>query len=1560
MKRSNTHRKLGKKSKKGLFFVSFIFLLVVGFLLRQPLLKCGVDVALNALFPKSAFEEVSYESLQWDNGRIVLSGMKAVGKVRRITVDRLEVGCSFSLFPLHFQPNLVLVHPEVTLEQSPSSATRASTKALTALLPTKYCSVKMDVHSGVINLRNGFENQRFYFVYQSGNTEEKIGSFSLAYDPNQFTLPLLFVDMQMEEQKLATEVKLQQVDVARLLKVASFFYPEFQEGWNNVEGELELSCKALFDLPLSFTQVSGFLDVHNLNGSNTQLGIQTEIEDFHGEFTYPFYSDDEGPIWKRVMAQASLKGCDFVSTKKAWGIKGVDAHLLLDPNLDPAFNVQGSLIRGGVESDLTMEGKGSVHEDRTFWLELAVQLEKGKEAFLSLCSLEKEKYVVQANLVGVSCAEFSLLNKLFSFSSPLAEHLEIDQGTVEGKITAWLEAGNLSCLQFENLLVKNLHFVDPETKIGASIETIHLDSRFENQKITHLSALLSKGSLHHQKWDCKDLAVEVQIENDQFLPSTMHGMIAGVELHAQAEGAILAPDIDIVFCSTANRLFPLLFPGAVFSHQAVTVTSSIKKEDNEYNVLSRLEFENDPQGIEQVTFGCSLNKLLSMEIEEGWVRCEKISSEIYQPLIAFLAPQCKMDGAWDLFGTFNRKEIALSLQGSQVTFDHPMGVLHLDSIGAHDPMLLKTEGRIALKYDLVAKKWAADIPLSDARFLDKKWGLALDHVKGLLKFDGTRITGEKLSVDCAVNDKVYLEHFGFDLFADTAEKRLALFNLRGNLILGKEERVQVGAQNLDYQNGRASFNLYAQSGAKELMRIAGTAVEDVQGNVQFSFERGKTHLFNTDLSGSRLVLNHWTELSFVESYCQLDLANLHTLVGDFAKRGLATVPNGLVKGIQTLKPEGVLHTKVGYQMGREGLVFHLGGENLKVGNKPIKRFVIKGDKKGASWTVTQMQVDQIIASAVFVPNESRIDFLKFEVASGDGLRAKGNGKLLYDKQRFLANLESLRVDLGVISSAQNLKGCLTAQGEAFVDLPQEERTWSGAALLNTAMEFTHPVALQVKNKERLKCQFSADSGIKFQGIDLAIQGKASPALVGQSLFAALEYELATSKWKAKGCQFSFAPAWIDALSKAQVFPESVVQVVRSNETIKGSLDFEGNSKNFSLEGSLSDGVYKIVDRDWKLSQLAFKGSAKDFLFRGKSTCEEVPLLFLLQLDFSQELLGMLKVQENPNAAGVKVLFRKNGTKELSLESIQGLYSGLDVQLTREKSSARGDLTAFEGTVKCDMSQAARLLSKELQGKVKEFRVGKGYELSGRFALGKKGLNTFHFFGELRGKDFGLMGLEFQELHAQAEVRPEQMILRNVSIADEAGAIAIRQIKLQKQDQKWSFDIPYVKISELSPSTLQKRLAPDKSLKPFVIKNLYLEGLRGVLGDLATYTGQGQLNFANSVKKESNFLDLPMNIIKDLGLDFGLLTPIYGELVLQIKGDKCYFTEMTNAFSEGRRSQFFLTEQSGPAYLDLSGNLHMDLKMKQDHLLKIVEPFILTVRGTLEKPRYGLQKIKDEN
>jgi len=170
---------------------------------------------------------------------------------------------------------------------------------------------------------------------------------------------------------------------------------------------------------------------------------------------------------------------------------------------------------------------------------------------------------------------------------------------------------------------------------------------------------------------------------------------------------------------------------------------------------------------------------------------------------------------------------------------------------------------------------------------------------------------------------------------------------------------------------------------------------------------------------------------------------------------------------------------------------------------------------------------------------------------------------------------------------------------------------------------------------------------------------------------------------------------------------------------------------------------------------------------------------------------------------------------------------------------------------------------------------------------------------------------------------------------------------------WEISIPYIRGEHIQPSLLKKVGETPKEPKPFQIRQLTLTHLSGVLGRPLTFVGKGSFYFTQKEKRDPSMFDLPRAFLKEWGLDLALLSPVRGTATIEIKQGKLFFHSLCDTFSDGDHSEFYLAETE-PSYIDFSGALFLNLRMKQNVALKIVEPFTLSVRGTWQKPSYTLR------
>jgi hypothetical protein len=1363
MKRLGKRKK--QKKKVGRFvFLSLLFFAACAAFFREPLITSGVNLALRLLLPVESWDGIQHQKIEWKNGRLTIAGLELKGEEFQAHVDRVDVTFSFASF--HLRPEVLCLHPEVTIQKSKEDSGKGLAP-LAALIPSSRFSLKLDVQNGVLNLHDGQQLARLFFNFQSGQTKEKIGALSLSYDPSPLIPPALFVDLRMEQERLQADLHVQQLDVARCLQLTTFFVPSLPTGWREVRGELELSSRVLFDSSLVFSQMGGTIDLQGFSAHNPTQGIDTQADSLHAEFTYPFYSDEEGPIWKRLMASLSLQGGEFVCSK--WGMRNVHADLNLDPNTDPAFNLGGTLVCEEKTSPLQIEGKGSMHEDSTFWLEMSLKAAKDREAFVTVCSTEEENYVVQADIKKLSEGELAIAHALASFYEPAMKKWSLKRGDLSGKCAAWIERGEMVKFDWDTLIFRNLQLVSEGEALSLKVQQLESAGQFNHHVLAECTTHISGGVAKMGAWQADNMEATLHIDDEKFVSSTLTGKVKGIETECHLSGDISAPDIDLALTATARELLAPFFPTAQWPDSGVGVTASLKAEDGGYTLLGRADFVEG----HQVSFGSSFKIDPAIQLDEGWIRSEKLPPFLFQPFVAQAAPGSTLDGEWDLFGNFNGKEVVLSLQGNRVAFDHPTFFLTVDSIGVKDPLLLKTDGRLALTYQIQEASLKGELALKGAQIKEKK--------------NGTVIEG-----------------FGADIAFDTAADTWNLLSPRGIVTLGAQQ-LFVGGRGVELGGGKGFFDLHLRSQKEEIARLAGRIEKSQTKEIRCLFERGKTHLFKIDLSGSRLAFAPDGALAAAEAYFQLHLHELPKHIQTLS--GL-----GVIQGIPA--PEewsGTVHAKVSMLDAAGRFGFHVEGKELTLGDTRVATFGLKGTKSGTAWAIDQFNWDKM------------------------------GGSLLLTYQNSLLQL--------------------------------------------TKSDLTMPSGMRVKSSKPIQCQFSP----------------------GSCAIKAFEF---------------------------------IVEEGKVAHELKGSATLTSGKEGFLVEGKLADGNYQIAGRPWNMKQIQFNATAEKLLMSCKTSFQEQPLGVHLQLEFGETLLGMVKLQDK-----MKILFKGN-----QIENIQGTLWGFDVQLAREK----GIVPTYRGSVKFDIAQANSLFSKAVQKAVKELQIGSGYELAGTFTIPKEGIENLHFVGELKGNNFTIMGYQFVAMRAGAEIGPDRIALDDLRVSDDAATIGIKQIRLNKTaGDVWAFDIPLITMQDFHPTTLQRRLNPDKAIKPFRIKNLTLHDLKGRIGDTSTFRGRGNLYFTNAFKKESSFFDLSLDLIKDLGLDLGLLTPIYGEVALLLKGDKFYLTDLKNTYSEGSRSQFFLAGDT--SYLDLSGNIHIDLTLKQDVVLKIAEPFVLNVRGTLEKPRYGLQR-----
>jgi hypothetical protein len=307
-----------------------------------------------------------------------------------------------------------------------------------------------------------------------------------------------------------------------------------------------------------------------------------------------------------------------------------------------------------------------------------------------------------------------------------------------------------------------------------------------------------------------------------------------------------------------------------------------------------------------------------------------------------------------------------------------------------------------------------------------------------------------------------------------------------------------------------------------------------------------------------------------------------------------------------------------------------------------------------------------------------------------------------------------------------------------------------------------------------------------------------------------------------------------------------------------------------------------------------------------------------------------------------------------IHSIEGGVGGLDFSFHHNPKDSFLDKMALAGQVKINAYRLAKFLPERAKKAVESFEIGKGYELSGNLIISKTNFEDTHFSGYLKGKHFHLLGSLMETLLSEIRIEPKGIELRHFNLSDVSGIFSMETIQISQEEQdRWELHVPELSISDFRPSLLKKIGEYPTRIKPLTIRSLHCYNIRGTLGNAKSFTGKGDLNFINTFKRDYHILDIPFEILGRLGLDMGLLVPVRGDLEFVMVDGRIYLTNLKGSYSEGKRSQFFLSPIEH-SYLDFEGNMNINIKMKQYVLLKVTEPFTLYIGGTFENPKYSLR------
>jgi hypothetical protein len=1585
------------------------------------------------MIPKKEGRMVSYEKMFWEDGAIAVFGLQVKDPEAEVTIDRIELKFSGSVF--HLKPKITLLHPQILL----SSARKQETPSLPFLYRTRLIKPCWEIKNGVLQLPTG---GRFYFSMSPGVAKESIGDLVFSSDPDPLVPPMFSASLALIEEKLQIGFTLQESDLSRLLPLASLIVQEVPRKWERAGGEVQLEGLLCFDRNFKLEELHCHGEGKQIVLTGPMMGMDLQCEEIKGFISYP--TTEAGNLFgDKWSASLFVKKGSYLVNEE-FGIKDLDGSLCLEPKKEPALVLNGHLVQQGREISFGCVGKGAWMHDATFWSEIELHsissLGQAMQATVSLCSHDSGDVSLRLHVDNADSEHLNFARALSGISGCFLE------GTARMTATFLYREGNGTKASLENCHLDNIRWSVPQTQATLFSKHIATDCVLEKTagkgwSVDDLHLQCEEGDYLDAHLHLHSLSAKISIDHQVLQPSQIRGKWGSFE----GEVTFLGPQADhladLVIRGDGGEILSLLshqelgkFPAIPLSLQ---MTGNIQASELHLETLIDVSGESMKSSTVFSISHWSLPELFTGNLphflfKEANLQAGQITEKSYGPFLPLFLPKMQLSGSLRGEAVFLPSSMQVKFTGDEILMCHPLAQLYLPHV---------REKNIQFSFNSAQKQWQGEIPLDEGKLTYTEHNLSFENLEGSMKIDANHLTASAFYAECegvalradldlfleshekgqislstsqmagtTQNLFSVLRHFpslpkanfllegsfasgdnGFILSAPIGSSGNADWSFHGNfyslkfpvndataitdghcdlvfnsktqgLVIDKGEgtwllldgtALTVQLQRCSTQlseTANVEFAFKILDGKKECAQFQGKASQTASSEWKIVFDQEKTSFGRVDLNIAQCALNEEMKLVSFEMMPILKCQDLHIQAAFLQNAGFLSKAFS-AKNLQDWQFEGSLQTRLYSEAADKGFSFHAESRDLKVRGRPWISFQLKAHKIGENWLIEHLEGGGLTLKGAFIVDGSELSVQHFE-GKWQGIEWQGSGNLKTDQKTFSCKLASIKGDLSTLpkwSSSTHLKGNFIADGFVSGDLSDPRNPLQLLGETNLFIDLHAPCALSGKNRKTISFTYDDVNGLVCNRIDLQFKDKTTGVYIA---------ELKSNKllWAPKGIlsfeklEFSLSPKWMSHCIDAKILPP-LFKDLKWEGDLAGSGDLQIASGPI-FQAALKPGRYGFRDKDFPFEQLHLRYEKDLLTMRGKTQLGEKPLWGMLQVNLSKEPFGALKLYDHPKSEGLKILFNTlSGT--VIYESIQGSCYGLDCNLTKNKTQKIPLATLLSGNLKIDCQLLSPLLPKVIKEGLSSLKIGKGYEWQGDLILWQDSKRGFQASGTLAGEAFEFLGYQFHTLQGNLDATPERILITDLKINDPAGMMGIKKFELNK-NQTWSLYIPQIFVRQWQPSLMQKIGADPQVVKPFTIKNFILSEIRGTLGDKASLKGSGKLTFVNQFKKESSFLDVPLEMIKKIGLDPHLLTPVHGELEIELHGDKFYLMSLKNSFSEGDRAEFYLAPTKELSYIDLNGKIHIDLKMHQDVMLKITEPFTLTIRGTLEKPRYGLQ------
>lgn len=822
---------------------------------------------------------------------------------------------------------------------------------------------------------------------------------------------------------------------------------------------------------------------------------------------------------------------------------------------------------------------------------------------------------------------------------------------------------------------------------------------------------------------------------------------------------------------------------------------------------------------------------------------------------------------------------------------------------------------------------------------------------------------------CLPSLPLHIQDLGLRVAYDHKKNFLQIKDLEGTLLVGENSN-QLHEYLLhsdlihfsNYIQQTATFDITLEEAQEPVLRLAGKSSLAEDGLIHIVCDAKKTGLGKIHPYSLTLSLRDWNRVEALDLRFGCRLSQLVREMHNWQE--WPYMPRDLLDHASWL-------TAVGGQVegflrfdGPEALfAFGMEGNHIQVGESLFNKVHFTGYEKNGRWSIEQFNLDDLQLSAEFAKEHETWQLFLLGLRWKSDLLLGIKGSYNTSDKNLDGRLDLLHANLAPLSQLPFLGPLLTnwsVQGEVKGTVNTQwtpQQAWElQADLQGNNLTIA---SLSLGPSASIKGCLTSKKGWKIEKGSLQLPGA---SLTVDKLFWTEETpHFSSLKFAIAHDQLSSIGNWITALIPSSQKAIDQIINLKTSDSLIGTCDY--NQKGFQL--SLADDTYQIFGQPRPLSQCTLLYAEEECTLSTLCTVYQCPLWISARMDLTTSDRGALLVAdpEDTVSPALHIDWKLHPDHGLILERLEGTVHGLTLHLLQDTRQDPNAHTHYlSGTAVFDGNKVQALCPQELAKLLSTLKIGSGYLLRGNFSIGKElltnGDRPFAFDGFLDGVDVVLYDYRLQRATAQVTCASTFAELTDIRLLDSAGSLYIPKLSATAASDSWYLHVPLCMVQELRPSYLRQAFGEIGPKKSLVITQCAIQDITGPLSEPDKIQGHGMLQFLNPQRKhlQNTIFAIPAEILTRIGLNLSVLTPVTGTIHFEIADEKFFLTKFKDVYSNDKISKFYLAP--GSSFVDFEGNLDVHVRFKQSTLLlKLAELFTVTVKGTLEKPTYALQRQK---